>query len=120
MSDTAQPKTALWVPKEDLHFLLTHAYKRSTFADMLLVDVVSGACTSGNERAKLLLRELYCLVETNRPFLDGSLKNEPFTKDGLPGYLVSEKELLTLTTLSVNLRNISEELLEQGISLESQ
>ena len=120
MSSTNQPKTALWVPEEELLLLIAQAYKRSAFADILLGDIVLGKYGYGNEKTKLLLREMYCLVETNRQLFDDSLNNEPFAKDGQPGYLVSERDLLSLTTLSVNLRSISADLLEQGISLEPQ
>ena len=120
MSNTNQPKAALWVPEEELLLLIAQAYKRSAFADILLGDIVLGKYGYGNEKTKLLLREMYCLVETNRQLFDDSLNNEPFTKDGQPGYLVSERDLLSLTTLSVNLRSISADLLEQGISLEPQ
>lgn len=113
-------KTAVWLSDSDLDFLFVDSRNRSMFADLLLDDIAKGTGPSYTAHAKLLLREIYCLIESNLSFFDESLRKNPHKRDGVDGYVLTEADLLSLTTFSLTMKKISSELLEQGICLETQ
>ena len=120
MSNSQSPEvSALWIPKEDLEFLFLVSRQKSERADALLRDIHKDEKTYV-PRLKLLLREVYCLIEGNLSFLEETLTANVHEKDGEEGYIIKESEVVSLTTYSVNLQKISMDLLSLNISLESQ
>lgn len=115
-----QKTTTLWLSQSDLDLMIDETYQRSKIADLLLSDIAKGLSPDYGSHIKLLLREVYCLIEGNIPFFKERLKSQPYDRDGTAGYIVPEAELISLTTFSLNLKKISLELSELGISLETQ
>ena len=112
-------KAALWLSKIDLEYLFEQSQQKANFADLLLEDFCSDIPVY-SPKAKLLLRELYSLVEGNLGFYKDSLTKNLYEKDGVAGYVVTESDLLGVTAYGMNLKKISLELLELGYSLELQ
>ena len=96
-------KTALWLSKIDLEYLFDQSQQKANFADLLLEDFC-GDHPVYSPRAKLLLRELYSLVEGNLEFYKDSLTKNLYEKDGIAGYVITESDLLGITTYGMNLK----------------
>ena len=115
-----QKTTTLWLSQDDLDIMIHETFQRSKVADYLLSDIARGSIPDYGNHIKLLLREVYCLIEGNLPFFRDRIRSQPYDRDGIAGYIVPETELISLTTFSLNLKKISIELSELGISLEAQ
>ena len=112
--------TALWLSETDLNVLFTESKQKSRFADILLEGMIKSGNHRINTQVKILLREIYCLIESNIAYFDERLRVNPHEKDGSPGFVIEESDLLGLTTFSLSMKKIASELLEQGISLQVQ
>ena len=119
MSDAPTSVSKVWVPKEELDTLFDGCKKKSYFADLLIGDFYRQDYMI-SEYSKLLLKEVYCLIEGNIPYLRESAENQTMVKDGRDGYLLGQEELSSLTTLALTLKKISFELEGQNLILDIQ
>lgn len=119
MSESAPPETKVWVPKEEMDNLFKACEKKSYFAELLIRDFYEGTCAL-SKHSKLLLKELFCLVETNIPFYRDVVSSQTMERDGRQGYFLGQSDLMSLTTVAVSLKKISFELEEQNLYLDIQ
>lgn len=119
MSESTPSEAKVWVPKEELDNLFEACEKKSYFANLLIGDFYEADYTI-TERAKLLLKEIFCLIETNVPYYRELVEKQTMERDGRAGYFLGQGDLLSLTTVAVSLKKISFELEEQNLSLEIQ
>ena len=119
MSNTNPNESRVWVPKQELDTLFEGCEKKSYFAELIIRDFYENSY-GVSKYSKLLLKELFCLVETNVPYYRELVESQRMIRDNREGYFLTQGDLLSLTTMAVSLKKISSELEECNLVLDIQ
>lgn len=118
MSSGNQKETqVLWVPKSQIDPLLEIYEEKAKIAEQLISDHYQGLLPA-TPSIRLLLKELYCVVKKMIPYLEDSLVERVHGKEEQDGYLMTKESAIVLSSLSLQVSEIAQELSSLNLSTE--
>tara|TARA_B100000287_G_C20282339_1_gene642548 strand:+ start:76 stop:438 length:363 start_codon:yes stop_codon:yes gene_type:complete len=116
-SDGPKEAKVLWVPKSQVDPLLEMYSEKAEIAEHLISDHYLGVLPA-TPSARLLLKELYCVITKMVSYLRDSLIEGRHESQNQEGYLLTKESAIVLSTLSLQVSEVTQELASLNLSTE--